>query len=122
MFTPRGDVLEPLIETLSAGTVLHRVHRTSHPAAAFHPGRAPARPTARFSFFGDPPVPTLYAAETVDAALSETVLREVPVQGGTILLDQVEGLALSLITTRWNHLDGLSRQLDPLDVAIIDPS
>ncbi|MEV4900109.1 RES family NAD+ phosphorylase [Citricoccus sp. NPDC055426] len=95
MLTPDGDSVDPLIETLPAGSTLYRVHSTVYSAATFHPGSAPARPSARFSFFGDPPVPTLYAAETVDAALNETILREIPLRGGAILLDQIEALALS---------------------------
>lgn len=99
MLTPDGVSVDPLIETLPAGSTLYRVHSSAYPADAFNPGSVPARPRARFSFFGEPPVPVLYASETVDGALSETLLREVPLGGGSILLDQVESKALSPIVT-----------------------
>lgn len=99
MLSPEGAAVDPLIETLPAGSTLYRVHGSGHPADAFNPGTSPAQPSARFSFFGDPPVPALHAADTVDGALSETLLREVPLEGGSILLDQVEGKALSPIIT-----------------------
>lgn len=69
MLSPTGDPVEPLVETLPAGSPLYQVHNTAYPAAASNPGIAPATPNARFSFFGNPPVPTLYAAETVDVAI-----------------------------------------------------
>jgi len=99
MLTPGGESVNPPVETLPAGTTLYRIHRGAHPAHAFNPGRVPAQPSARFSFFGDPPVPALYAADTIDGAIGETLLRDAPMAGGAILLEQVEDRILSPIVT-----------------------
>jgi hypothetical protein len=99
MLAPNGVLLDPPIETLVAGATLFRLHSATHAAQAFNPGRSPATPIARFSFFGDPPVPALYASDAIDGAINETLLRDVPLGGGTILLDQVENRVLSPIRT-----------------------
>lgn len=98
MRTPGGVwVKDPVTETLAAGATLFRIHNSAHRAHVFNPGRAPARPTSRFSFFGDPPVPVLYAADTIDGAISETLLRDVPLAGGNLMLEQVQDKVLSPI-------------------------
>lgn len=83
-----GNPIEPLEFTLGAGTELFRVfsnQRTS--PAEFNPGYG--SPT-RFAFFGDPVVPTLYAAQTEEAAICETILHDVPPGPGTILFDDIK--------------------------------
>jgi len=55
----------------------------------FNPGYGPG---GRFSFFGDPPVPVLYAAETELAALCETVLHDVPATGGIVPSAAIDNL------------------------------
>lgn len=86
---------------MPAGTELYRVHPARYPADAFHPGAGTAAPVARFSFFGAPTVPALYAADSVDAAISETLLRDVPVDGGPLPLEAVDYRVLSrVVTTR----------------------
>jgi hypothetical protein len=126
--TPAGVMLNPLIELLPAGSSLYRVHDVAYPADSFNPGYAPAWPDYRFSFFGDPPVPALYAADTVIAALSETLLRDVPYEGGSILLEQVEQRALSAVTTVRElrmlqmHGDGFRRhRVAPQDITLTSP-
>lgn len=51
-------------------------------AATFNPGLG--APT-RFAFFGDPVVPVLYAGESEIAAISETLLHDIPAGGGALL-------------------------------------
>lgn len=44
----------------------------------------------RFAFFGSPSVPVLYAAETEEAAICESILHEVPPGPGSILFEDIE--------------------------------
>lgn len=88
---------DPPIEELPQGRTLYRIHANRFAADAFNPGSSPAVAVARFSFFGDPVVPALYAAETVDAAIGETILRDVPIEGGAVPLETVEDRVLSQI-------------------------
>ncbi|KRF07074.1 hypothetical protein ASH00_16140 [Arthrobacter sp. Soil782] len=79
---PKG-AFEPLSFTLTAGEQLYRVfsNRSGRPANAFNPG---AGRRTRFAFFGDPKVPVLYAAQTEEAAVCETLLHDVPIDGGML--------------------------------------
>lgn len=70
--------LRPLHALLPEGSVLYRVHRTSHggiddPGNRFNPGIG--GPT-RWAFFGRPIVPVLYAAASPEAAVFETLLHD----------------------------------------------
>ncbi|MFD1211582.1 RES family NAD+ phosphorylase [Arthrobacter sp. GCM10027362] len=69
----------PQAITLPAGTGLYRVLNNRRHPVEFNPGHG--GPT-RFAFFGDPPVPVLYAAQTEAAVVSETLLHDVPLEGG----------------------------------------
>jgi hypothetical protein len=66
------------LERLAAGTALVRVHHARFGATEFNPS---ARPPARFRPFGDPVVPTLYAARDDDTAIAEGVFHDVPIRG-----------------------------------------
>ena len=68
--------------TLGAGSAIYRVAGSSRPANEFNPGIG--APT-RFAFFGDPPVPALYAAQSEVAAVCETMLHDIPATGGSLL-------------------------------------
>ena len=77
---PEPPALDPLASVWTAGRPLFRVHHHGFGPGAFNPGGG----RGRFHPFSDANgvlVPTLYAADTVDGALSETVFRSVPVQG-----------------------------------------
>lgn len=78
---PDPDEFDPASETLPAGTGPFRVHSNRFRPTEFNPGVGTG---GRFSFFGDPPTPVLYAAETTDAARSETLLHDVPLRGGIL--------------------------------------
>ena len=48
----------------------------------------------RFAFFGNPVVPVMYTAESEDAAIAETLLHDIPADGGVLPYDQYAGTAL----------------------------
>jgi hypothetical protein len=76
---------DPATATLPAGHLLYRVLSATRTATDFNPGIG--APT-RFGFFGNPTVPIMYAADTEDAAIAETLLHDIPVAGGTLPYDQ----------------------------------
>ena len=69
---------DPATATVAAGHLLYRVLSATRTATDFNPGFG--SPT-RFGFFGTPVVPILYAADTEDAAIAETMLHDVPIEG-----------------------------------------
>jgi hypothetical protein len=76
---------DPATATLPAGHLLYRVLSATRTATDFNPGFG--APT-RFGFFGEPTVPIMYAADTEDAAIAETLLHDIPVEGGLLPYDQ----------------------------------
>lgn len=82
---------QPATETLTAGHLLYRVFTATRTAIEFNPGVG--APT-RFGFFGDPVVPIMYTAETEDAAVAETLLHNVPPDGGVLSYDRYSHKAL----------------------------
>ncbi len=95
--TDHGEVPDPpspfapFTHHLDAGVGLYRVCSSGPDRSIkdFNPGYGPG---GRFSFFGDPAVPVLYAAETELAALCETVLHDVPAAGGVVPSSAVDRL------------------------------
>lgn len=84
--------------TLVPGHRMFRVHSNRFEPNQFNPGFG--APT-RFAFFGVPTVPVLYAAETEDAAICETILHDVPMAGGAVVPAQyVEKVASSITVNR----------------------
>lgn len=79
---------------LTAGTLLYRVGAISRPIATFNTGHG--GPT-RFAFFGTPPVPVLYAADTQNAALAESLLHDIPATGGNLLWDDYARVVMGRI-------------------------
>lgn len=85
MIPPPPEELDPVWETLTAGTVLYRVHNPQdggqdNDGTLFNPGFG--RPT-RFAFFGTPPVAVLYAAADPAGAVHESILHDAE-PGGVI--------------------------------------
>jgi hypothetical protein len=76
---------DPATATLPAGHLLYRVLSATRTATDFNPGFG--SPT-RFGFFGKPTVPIMYAADTEDAAIAETLLHDIPAEGGLLPYDQ----------------------------------
>lgn len=80
------DPFDALEHVLTEGSELHRVHG-SFSATAFNPGMGAPSRFAHFESTADPSariVPTLYAAETAEAAVCETLLHDVPLAGGRL--------------------------------------
>ncbi len=96
---------KPDIETLPAEHLLYRVFENVRPPTVFNPG--PGAPT-RFGFFGRPVVPIMYAADTEEAAIAETLLHDIPVEGGVLPYAAYSTKALArLEVTRDLRLAGL---------------
>jgi RES domain len=93
---------KPAIEKLPAGHLLYRVFTADRKPTEFNPGVGAA---TRFGFFGKPVVPIMYAAETEEAAVAETLLHNVPPEGGVLSYDRYSTKALALLkVTRDLHL------------------
>ncbi|KZC96350.1 hypothetical protein AWH51_03525 [Clavibacter tessellarius] len=85
-------------EVVAAGSRIHRIHSDRFGPAEFNPG---AGAPTRFAFFGDPVVPVLYAGDTEDVAICETILHDVPLSGGVVGGRDLAGRRCSrLIATR----------------------
>jgi hypothetical protein len=76
---PAPGELDPLIEEWPAGREIIRCHSSDYGATEFNPSRRPGR--FRPFTVTRRTVPTLYGAEDIDAALSETMFHDVPVSG-----------------------------------------
>lgn len=108
---------DPVTEILQEGTTLFRVHPstlrngTSVQAAMPNPGKGPG---GRFSFFGDPVVPVLYAASTPEGAVYESI-RHSRSAGSRVPSAHWRPMVLSAIEVRTPvdlasfHSDGLRR-------------
>jgi RES domain len=79
------DPFDPATATVPPGQLLYRVLSATRTATDFNPGFGSG---TRFGFFGNPVVPIMYAADTEDAAIAETLLHAIPVEGGVLPYDQ----------------------------------
>jgi hypothetical protein len=84
----------PIVQTLTTGHALYRVHGNSRLGNEFNPG---AGGRTRFAFFGVPAVPVLYAADTEAATVSESILHDVPIEGGQVTPHEYAGRVISRI-------------------------
>jgi hypothetical protein len=93
---------------LRAGDRLYRVHSNVRTVTEFNPG---VGSRTRFAFFGDPVVPVLYAADSQEAALAESLLHDIPATGGNLTYsqyaDKVMGMLVVLSDLRLASLRGL---------------
>lgn len=71
---------------LESGSLLFRVFDNKRKVTDFNPGIG--KPT-RFAFFGAPIVGVLYAADTEEAAVCESILHDIPPGPGNVLYEQV---------------------------------
>lgn len=94
MVKARPTPFKPAIEKLPAGHLLYRVFTAPRKPTEFNPGIG--APT-RFGFFGKPVVPIMYAAATEEAAVAETLLHNVPPEGGVLAYDRYSPKALALL-------------------------
>ncbi len=100
---PGPQRLDPLVSEWAAGRPLVRVHRHEFAPTSFNPGGGRGR-FHPFAAEDGSAVPTLYAADSVDGALSETVFRAVPVHGTarTLRASRLEPLRLSVLVPNRN--------------------
>ena len=94
------DPFDPLEESIEEGAMLHRVHRTTYHGNEFNPGSGARPPRGRFSFFGDPRVPILYAGLSPEVAVCESLLHDKPLTGGTLFPENYQDRAMSTLVTR----------------------
>lgn len=88
---------EPQAIKLAAGTQMYRVYGNRFGPMEFNPG--PKGP-GRFHFFGQPSVPALYTAGTEEAAVAETLLRNIPVAGGLLAYGEYKTKVMAGVTSR----------------------
>ncbi|WGW12945.1 RES family NAD+ phosphorylase [Saxibacter everestensis] len=108
------EPFEPLEEIIKRDALLFRVFTVAagRGALSFNPGYGSV---TRFGFFGQPRVPILYAADSLEAAVCETLLHDVPVEGGQLLTTNVDRSAAAGIRPTRNlrlakfHGTGLRR-------------
>lgn len=82
-----GKPFEPEEYVLVSGTPLYRVFSNGRKGVTeFNPGFGNA---TRFAFFGDPAVPVLYAAQTEEAAVCESILHDVPPGPGRVMFASI---------------------------------
>lgn len=94
-FVPDPTVpFTPLIRAVESGHALYRVHGNTRFGNEFNPGTGGR---TRFAFFGEPVVAVLYAADTEAAAVSESILHDVPVSGGLLTPQDYRGRVVSRI-------------------------
>jgi hypothetical protein len=74
---------------------LYRVHSNRRQPGEFNPGIGSA---TRWAFFGEPVVPVLYAAETQEAAVAESILHDVPLVGGRVSPESYLDRVMSRLT------------------------
>lgn len=116
------DPFDPAEDWLRTGDRLYRVHSNVRTVAAFNPDTGSR---TRFAFVGDPVVPVLYAADSQEAALAESLLHDLPVAGGSLTYsqyaDKVMGMIAVLRDLRLASLRGLGlRRLGVEATAITD--
>jgi hypothetical protein len=83
-----GKPFEPEEYKVEAGRQLFRVFSNSRKGGVteFNPGFGKA---TRFAFFRNPAVPVLYAAETEEAAVCESILHDIPPGPGRVMYDSI---------------------------------
>jgi len=76
---------DALTHVLATGSTLRRVHHSKRGANMFNPGHGgPTRFAPIVTAAGS--APTLYAAQSAEAAVCETILHDVPLTGGSLAL------------------------------------
>lgn len=116
---PDGFKGRPKRFELPAGTSLARVHNLCFGPAGFNPNLAAAGRGGRFDGTTDDPYSFLYAGEDELVAISETLLRDVPLDrlGRYLPVKVLEGRALSWL--RSTRAVRLARLLSAQDLAAV---
>ncbi|QJT37031.1 RES domain-containing protein (plasmid) [Aeromonas media] len=95
-FPQPPENLKVKTETVAAGTKMWRVHHSQFGEAAFNPGFGNARFSPIDNASGEK-IPTLYAGESIDVALMESVFHDVPHSGDlkTYSISKFDGQMIS---------------------------
>lgn len=88
---------DPLLERWEPERRLYRVYGQRRRATEFNAG---VGASTRWAFFGDPPVPVLYAAASEEAAVAETILHDIPLRGGRIFPENYLDCVMARLTCR----------------------
>lgn len=97
---PDFGAVTPLMEVWPRGQSLVRVFNPKYHPGAFNPGSGAPIARGRFHFFADAAgavVPALYAAESEDAAIVETIFHDVPVRGAIRSVHESRLAAASMV-------------------------
>jgi hypothetical protein len=94
---PPPDPFDADAEILDTGALLYRLGSNRRGIDEFNPGLGRA---TRFAFFGDPVVPVLYAADTEECAIAESLLHDVPATGGRLTYDAYADSVLGRLVVR----------------------
>ena len=102
---PDFSVRKPRMFVWRSDTRLYRVFDTHRAPHAFNPGTTPPEIKTRFAFFSGldgRTVGVAYGAESVEAAISETVFHDVPLRRGPrqVVLSRLSPLALVALRPR----------------------
>ena len=82
--TPPAALALPAIVTLGPGALLHRVHDRNYGANSFNPCKGAPTRFAPIDDVNGICVPSLYAADTLEAAVFETIFHDVPAGGSKL--------------------------------------
>ncbi|MGL5128580.1 MAG: RES family NAD+ phosphorylase [Aeromonas popoffii] len=98
-FPQPPEEIQVKTETLAAGTKMWRVHKSDYTGAGFNPGYGDARFSPIDNTSGQR-IPTLYAGESIDVALMESVFHDVPHSGDlkTYSISKFDGQMISELT------------------------
>ncbi|MNF36187.1 RES domain protein [compost metagenome] len=98
-FPQPPEEIQVKTETLPAGTKMWRVYKSDYAEAGFNPGRGDSRFSPINNVDGQK-IPTLYAGESIDAALMESVFHDVPHSGDlkTYSISKFDGQMISELT------------------------
>lgn len=79
--TPSAKLAPPAIVTLRAGALLHRVHDRNFAGDSFNPCKGAPTRFAPIEAANENCIPSLYAADTLEAAVFETIFHDIPAAG-----------------------------------------
>jgi hypothetical protein len=98
---------------LEAGSTWHRVHANRHAPTAFNPGKGNAR-FSPISASDGTPVPTIYAADSFEGAVMESVFHDIPYHPGT---DTIKSVSEEKLTDQVHSRITVSHDLTLADLA-----
>jgi RES domain. len=102
---PPANLAAPNLQTLGRGAIIERIHGRSFAGDAFNPGMGGQTRFAPICDASGSVIPTLYAADSLDAAIHETIFHDVPTRANR------KRVSKTLITSRAHSRLELRRDL-----------